>query len=76
MYSFRVDRKDGTALVRVIADGDHVVEALTVEFPNVLGAVAGKVDPKLRHHRDRLRAHDARLRPCGTHFEPVSTKRS
>ena len=40
MYSLRVAWKNGTALVRVIADGDHVVEVLAVEFPNVLGAVA------------------------------------
>ena len=40
MYALRVVGKDGTALARVIADGDHVVEVLTVEFPNMLGAVA------------------------------------
>ena len=44
MYALRVEGKDGTALVRVIANGDHIVEMLAVTFPNVLGAVPGKVD--------------------------------
>ena len=40
MYALRVVGKYGTALVRVIADEDHEVEVLAVEFPNVLGALA------------------------------------
>jgi hypothetical protein len=40
MYALRVVGKYGTALVRVIADGDYEFEVLAVEFPNVLGALA------------------------------------
>ena len=74
MYSLRVVWENGTALVRVVADGDHVVEVLAVEFSNVLGAVAGNVYSEFRHHRDRLRANDAGFRAGRDHFEPVSTE--
>ena len=47
MYSLGVAGKDRTALVRVIADGDDAVEVLTVEFPDMLGAVAGDRDNAL-----------------------------
>jgi hypothetical protein len=44
VYTLRVVRKYGTALVRVITDSDHVVEALAVKFPNRLEPVTGNVD--------------------------------
>src|SRR6266851_7678704 len=74
--SLGVAGKDGTAFVRVIADGDHVVEVLAIEFLNVLGAVARHVDSQLRHHSDRLRANGARLRSCRKDLKPVFAKRT
>jgi hypothetical protein len=49
MDALRVEGNDGTAPVRVIANGDHIVEVLAVKFPNVLGAVPGRVDSEFRH---------------------------
>lgn len=62
MDSLGVAGKNRTDLVRVVADGDHVVEMLAAEFLDMLGAVAGKVDSQLRHHRDRLGSNAARIR--------------
>src|ERR1700730_10236231 len=41
VYPSRVAWKDRTALVRVVADGDDVVEGLTVEFTNMFRAMEG-----------------------------------
>ncbi len=76
MYPLGVAGKNRTALVRVVANGDHVVEALSVELTKVLGPVAGNVDSELRHHCDRLRSNDARVRSRRKHLDPVSSKRS
>src|SRR5579862_1155146 len=55
--------EDGTALLRAIADRDHVVEALPTKFVHVLGPLRRDVDADFAHHGNRLGADDARLRP-------------
>ena len=41
VYPSRVAGKDRTALVRVVTDGNDVVEGLTVEFTNMFRAMEG-----------------------------------
>src|SRR5689334_21751735 len=52
----RVHGKDGTLLVGVIADGDHVIKLLSDELVYRLRAMLRDVDPELAHYDDRFRS--------------------
>ena len=49
MEAFRGSGEDRTGLGGVVADGDHGIEALAAELVEVLGALAGDVDPPPGH---------------------------
>src|ERR1035437_3193379 len=51
--------------VGVVADGDDVIELLTQEFVDGLGAMAGDVDAELLHDGDGFGAHFRGLRAGG-----------
>src|SRR5215468_1215220 len=58
--------EDGTALIGVVAYGDHVIELLPQKFIHRLRTVAGNINPDLPHRLNRLRRYAARcLRPSG-----------
>ena len=73
MQAFRRTEKDGTALLRVVADGQHIIEVLTVEFFNVFRPVRGDIDADFFHDSNRLRPHDAWVRTGALHFKMVSS---
>jgi hypothetical protein len=55
-------RKDRAGLVRVVADGHHLVERLTEIPVERLALLTSDVDPQLGHHGDGLRPHRRRDR--------------
>ncbi len=68
-----VTRKDGATLLRVIADGDDVVERLPNEELDGLRPVTGHIDPNLAHHLDRLRADAPWPHPSTLDLEEISS---
>ena len=64
--------QDRAGLASVIADREHEIERLVREFVHVLGAVAGDVDPELRHHGDGFRPHAARAGSGAENLEAIA----
>src|SRR6185312_17148625 len=61
--------KNRAAFFSVIADGNHIVEALPVKLINMLGAMPADVDAKLAHDGNRFRSHDPRFSAGAFHVE-------
>jgi len=53
MMPIHLARKNGTNLVRVLADGDHGLDLLIQEFIQVLRPMLGDIDPNLFHRLNR-----------------------
>src|SRR5215210_5814617 len=64
--------EDGAGLLRVVADGNDVVEVLPDELFRRLRAVSRDVDADLAHRLDRLGPHATRVDPGALHLEAVA----
>ena len=61
MNRFRVG-KDRTILLRAIADGDDVIEALPLKFLNILRSLLADIDTDFIHDFNRSRMRTFRCR--------------
>src|SRR6185369_3709946 len=64
--------KHGAALVRAVADRDHVVPGLAEEPVEGLGGVPLQIDADLAHGLDGERVHARGLRARARHLEAVA----
>ena len=65
VHDLRLAGKQGTVLVGVAADGDHVIKLDPAKLVDVLRALLGDVHARLRHHPDRIRIQAVRFNPGG-----------
>src|SRR6202012_266958 len=64
--------KNRTRLASVVANRNHVVEPLTLEFVDMLRAVAGNIDADFSHDCDSFSSYFARFGSCAIDVEPVA----
>ena len=63
--------EEWTALLDVVADGQHVIEVLPMEFIEMFRAVRSNIDANFFQDSNHFSPHDARLRAGALHFKAV-----
>src|SRR5687768_9999395 len=63
-------------LLRLLADGDRVIETLAVVLADVLAALAADVDADLVHGTDGQWTYESRLVARAVRFEPLPAPRT
>ena len=66
--------KDGTMLGGGVADGDHCIEALALEFGNGFRAMRGDIDPDFAHGFDSKRTDADGSGPGAVDFKRVAAE--
>jgi len=59
------------SLAGIVADGNHVIEWLSLKFIHILRAMPGNINPQLAHDGYRLRAHEARFHSSADNLETL-----
>src|ERR1022692_109867 len=72
MQPIRMSGIDRTALAGVVADGQHIVEALAGKLVHRFRAVARNIDPQLPQNRDGFRPDSTGPRAGAFHFEAIT----
>lgn len=67
-------RKYGTGLVRMTANGDHVIERGVVKIVDRFAPMAGNIDADFAHHSDCERIKTVGFNTCTKCFDLLATQ--